>query len=35
VKSEEAIAEARKRVSALTENFPLYAWKQQLATTAQ
>jgi glycine hydroxymethyltransferase len=35
VKSEEAIAEARKRVRALTENFPLYAWKQQLATTAQ
>jgi glycine hydroxymethyltransferase len=35
VKSEEAIAEARKRVSALTERFPLYAWKQQLATTAQ
>ena len=35
VKSEEAIDEARKRVSALTERFPLYAWKQQLATTAQ
>jgi glycine hydroxymethyltransferase len=35
VKSEEAIAEARKRVSALTDRFPLYAWKQQLATTAQ
>jgi glycine hydroxymethyltransferase len=35
VKSEEAIAEARKRVSALTERLPLYAWKQQLATTAQ
>ncbi|MFL6353799.1 MAG: serine hydroxymethyltransferase [Bryobacteraceae bacterium] len=35
VKSEEAIAEARKRVSTLTERFPLYAWKQQLATTAQ
>ena len=35
VKSEEAISEARKRVGALTERFPLYAWKQQLATTAQ
>jgi glycine hydroxymethyltransferase len=35
VKSEEAIAEARKRVGALTDRFPLYAWKQQLATTAQ
>jgi glycine hydroxymethyltransferase len=35
VKSEEAISEARKRVGALTEKFPLYAWKQQLATTAQ
>jgi glycine hydroxymethyltransferase len=35
VKSEEAIAEARKGVSALTERLPLYAWKQQLATTAQ
>jgi glycine hydroxymethyltransferase len=35
VKSEEAIAEARKRVSAITDRFPLYAWKQQLATTAQ
>lgn len=33
VKSEEAIAEARKRVAALTDRFPLYAWKQQLATT--
>jgi glycine hydroxymethyltransferase len=35
VKSEEAISEARKRVGALTDKFPLYAWKQQLATTAQ
>ncbi|MGI8959345.1 MAG: serine hydroxymethyltransferase [Bryobacteraceae bacterium] len=35
VKSEEAIAEARRRVGALTEKFPLYAWKQQLATVAQ
>src|SRR4051794_32075398 len=35
VKSEEAVVEARKRVSALTEKFPLYAWKQQLATIAQ
>jgi glycine hydroxymethyltransferase len=33
VKSEEAIAEARKRVASLTDRFPLYAWKQQLATT--
>ncbi|MGI9071970.1 MAG: serine hydroxymethyltransferase [Bryobacteraceae bacterium] len=35
VKSDEATYEARKRVSALTERFPLYAWKQQLTTTAQ
>lgn len=35
IKSEEAISEARKRVGALTDKFPLYAWKQQLATTAQ
>ncbi len=33
VKSEQAIADARKRVGALTDRFPLYAWKQQLATT--
>jgi glycine hydroxymethyltransferase len=33
VKSEQAIADARKRVEALTDRFPLYAWKQQLATT--
>jgi glycine hydroxymethyltransferase len=33
VKSEQAVAEARKRVAALTDRFPLYAWKQQLATT--
>jgi glycine hydroxymethyltransferase len=31
VKSESAIAETRKRVAVLTEKFPLYAWKQQLA----
>jgi glycine hydroxymethyltransferase len=30
VKSEAAIAEARKRVAALTEEFPLYAWRQAL-----
>jgi glycine hydroxymethyltransferase len=35
VKSEDAIAEARKRVGVLTDRFPLYAWKQQLATTVQ
>jgi glycine hydroxymethyltransferase len=35
VKSEEVIAEARKNVSALTDRFPLYTWKQQLAVTAQ
>jgi glycine hydroxymethyltransferase len=33
VKSEEAIAQARKRVAVLTDTFPLYAWKQQLTTT--
>jgi glycine hydroxymethyltransferase len=31
VKSEAAITETRKRVAALTDKFPLYAWKQQLA----
>ncbi len=31
VKSEQARAEARKGVAALTEKFPLYAWKQQAA----
>jgi glycine hydroxymethyltransferase len=35
VKSDEAMLEARKRVGALTGKFPLYVWKQQLATTAQ
>ncbi len=34
VKSETAIAEARKGVAALTNKFPLYAWKQQAAITA-
>ncbi len=34
VKSEAAIADARKGVAALTDKFPLYAWKQQAATTA-
>jgi glycine hydroxymethyltransferase len=29
VKSPDAFAEARRRVSALTENFPLYAWKHK------
>jgi len=33
VKSQEALSEARKRVAALTDRFPLYAWKHQLATT--
>lgn len=31
IKSEAAITEARKRVAALTERFPLYGWRQQLA----
>jgi glycine hydroxymethyltransferase len=31
IKSEAAIAEARRRVAALTEKFPLYGWRQQLA----
>lgn len=31
VKSEQARAEARRGVAALTERFPLYAWKQQAA----
>jgi glycine hydroxymethyltransferase len=31
VKSEQARAEARNGVAALTEKFPLYAWKQQAA----
>jgi glycine hydroxymethyltransferase len=29
VKSEQALNEARRGVKALTEKFPLYAWKQQ------
>ncbi len=32
IKSEDALAEARKSVGTLTERFPLYAWKQELAT---
>jgi glycine hydroxymethyltransferase len=31
VKSEQARADARKGVAALTQEFPLYAWKQQAA----
>ena len=31
VKSEAVTAEARKRVAVLTEKFPLYGWRQQLA----
>jgi hypothetical protein len=31
VKSEQARAEARRGVTALTEKFPLYSWKQQAA----
>ncbi len=34
VKSEEALRETRKGVAALTERFPLYAWKQEHATAA-
>ena len=33
VKSEQAQAEARRGVAALTEKFPLYAWKQQAVVT--
>jgi glycine hydroxymethyltransferase len=29
VKSEQALSDARRGVKALTERFPLYAWKQQ------
>lgn len=35
VKSEEALRETRNRVAALTERFPLYAWKQEHATAAR
>ena len=35
VKSEQAIKEARKGVAALTDKFPLYAWKQQEAVVAR
>jgi glycine hydroxymethyltransferase len=35
VKSEEAILRARARVATLTEKFPLYAWKQQLAVAGR
>ncbi|MGA8027934.1 MAG: serine hydroxymethyltransferase [Bryobacteraceae bacterium] len=34
VKSEQAIKETRRGVAALTDKFPLYAWKQQAATIA-
>jgi glycine hydroxymethyltransferase len=33
VKSDQALAEARRGVKALTEKFPLYAWKQQTVGT--
>jgi glycine hydroxymethyltransferase len=33
VKSEQALSEARRGVKALTEKFPLYAWKQQTVGT--
>jgi glycine hydroxymethyltransferase len=33
VKSEQALIEARRGVEALTEKFPLYAWKQQTVGT--
>jgi len=32
VKSEQAMAQTRRGVAALTEKFPLYAWKQQAVT---
>jgi glycine hydroxymethyltransferase len=35
VKSPDVLEEARQSVTALTERFPLYAWKQQLATAAR
>ena len=35
VKSEQVLAAARKAVASLTEQFPLYAWKHQLAGTAR
>jgi len=35
VKSEQAMREARKGVAALTEKFPLYAWKQEAVSMAQ
>ena len=31
VTSSEVIAKTRKQVAALTEQFPLYAWKRELA----
>ncbi len=34
VKSEQALAQARRGVGELTSKFPLYAWKQQQAVTA-
>ncbi len=33
VKSEQALAQARRGVAALTQKFPLYTWKQQAVTT--
>ncbi|HEY1216979.1 MAG TPA: serine hydroxymethyltransferase [Bryobacteraceae bacterium] len=35
VKSETAIADARKGVAVLTKRFPLYEWRQQLAATSR
>jgi len=35
VKSEQSIAEVRRGVAALTEKFPLYAWKQESAVAAR
>ena len=34
VKSETALSETRKGVAALTDKFPLYAWKREAVTTA-
>jgi glycine hydroxymethyltransferase len=34
INSEQVLAEARSAVGKLTERFPLYAWKQQLALTS-
>jgi glycine/serine hydroxymethyltransferase len=35
VKSEQAIAEARRGVTALTEKFPLYDWKRESVGAAR